>query len=270
MTADLAALQEQLRKCQEDLATREAKLVKLKNLLKRSMRTEKRGEQQAESLQIDVDDRNRHIQMLNQELEDKNVFIARQSEQVEQLELELTELSNRLQSGAGSEAVQKRSERMKQMVEKSSSLYAELQARYRQACADLDDEKRKKSTPAVPEKVIILSADEAVVFYQNGTYEIQEPMKHYPRGVMVSDFRNDASQPPPIRTPKGSPDQRWVKSYLKGVLLEFLIADASTQMQLIPVILSLLDCSPEQIAAAQRGFAEGKQIIAKAALALGL
>jgi hypothetical protein len=265
---DLAALQEQLRKCQEDLAAREAKIVKLKNLLKRSMRSEKRGEQQVESLQIDVDDRNRHVQMLNQELEDKNAFIARQTERVEQLELELTEMSNRLQSGAGSEAVQKRNERMKQMVEKSSSLYADLQTRYRQVCADLEEEKRKKSRPGVPEKVVILSDEEALTLQNNGTYEIAPPLRHYPKTVIVQDFRSGSGD---AKTKDSAPGgQPLLKVYLRGVLLEFLIAEASTQMQLIPVILSLLDCSPEQIAAAQRGFAEGKQIIAKAAMALGL
>jgi hypothetical protein len=71
-------------------------------------------------------------------------------------------------------------------------------------------------------------------------------------------------------TRQASAGQPLLKVYLRGVLLEFLIADASTQMQLIPIVLSLLDCTPEQITAAQRGFAEGKQIIAKAALALGL
>jgi hypothetical protein len=41
---------------------------------------------------------------------------------------------------------------------------------------------------------------------------------------------------------KGTADQRWVKSYLKGFLLGFPIADASTQKRLILVILSLLEC----------------------------
>jgi hypothetical protein len=262
--ADFSALEEQLRKCQEDIASREAKIVKLKNLLKRSMRSEKRGEQQVESLQIDVDDRTRHVQALTQELEEKNAFITRQTERVEQLELELTEMSNRLQSGAGSEAVQKRSERMKQMVEKSSTLYAELQARYRQACAELEDERRKKAKPVTPEKVILLSDEEAVIFFNNKTYEIAPPAKHYPKGVVVNDFRNGTVKE---TAPTGQP---LFKSYLKRVFLEFLIADAGTQTQLVPVVLALVDCSPEQITAAQRGFAEGKQIIAKAAMALGL
>jgi myosin heavy subunit len=270
MSIEFSTLEEQLQKFQEDLAGREAKIVKLKNLLKRSMRSEKRGEQQAESLQIDVDDRNRHIQMLNQELEDINSFSAQQSERIEQLELELTEMSNRLQSGAGSEAIQKRSERMKQMIEKSNQLYTDLQSRYRQVCEELDDEKRKKLQPAITEKVIILSDEEAVTFCKNGRYEIQKPIKHYPKGVLVKDFRNGA-----LKTERKDPNfesdgQSLFKVYLRGILLEFLIADASTQIQLIPVILSLLDCSSEQITATQKGFIEGKQFIAKAALALGL
>jgi hypothetical protein len=270
MADDLSTLEERLRQCQEELAIREAKIIKLKNLVKTSMHSYQRGEQQVQSLQMDIDDRTRHIQVLNQELEEKNSQISVQTEHLSHLELELTQLSNRLQSGSGSEAIQKRSERMKHMVEKSGQLYEQLQAQYQQVCAELNDEKRKKSRPAIPEKVIILPEDEAVTFFSNGTYEIGERAKHYPKGVIVSDFRNGKAQTTP-KTGKQPPSgQSLPKAYLRGVLLEFLIADASTQIQLIPVILSLLDCSPEQISAAQRGFAEGKQIIAKAALALGL
>jgi hypothetical protein len=265
MEADLSALEEQIRKCQEDLAAKHAKVDKLKDLLRRSMRAEKRREQQVEALQLDVDSRDRQVQALAQEIEDKNAFITRQTERIEELELEITEMSNRLRTGAGSEAAQKRSERMRQMVERSSALYADLQTRYRQVCSDLEDERKKKSASGTPKRVIVLSDHEALTLNNNGTFAPREAARHLPPDVVVHDLRGRGRQ----AKAQEPPEESLLKVYLRGVLLEFFIADSATQHRLVPVMLQLLDCSPEQIAAAQRGFAEGKQIIAKAAAALG-
>jgi hypothetical protein len=261
MSADLSLLEEQIKKCEEDLAAKHAKVDKLKDLFRRSMRAEKRREQQVESLQLDVDDRDRQIQSLTQEIEDKSAFASRQTERIEQLELDITEMANRLQSGAGSEAAQKRSERMKQMVERSSALYADLQTRYRQVCADLEAERAQKAWAGVPKRAIVLSDREAITLFDNGTFSVAEALPRAP-GLAVVDLRGG----------KESKDAGadLLKVYIRGVLLEFFIADSAMQHQMIPVILQLLECPPEQIAAAQRGFAEGKQIIAKAAAALGL
>jgi hypothetical protein len=265
MEVDPATLEQQLKKCQEDLAAKEAKVVKLKNLLTRSMRADKRREQQIESLQIDLDDRDRHIQSLNQELEEKAAFTARQTARIEQLELELTEMSNRLQSGAGSDAAQRRTERVNQLLERSNGLYAELHTRYQQVCADLEAERRRQAAPGRPERAVIVSDDEAIILCDNSTFR-KCLAAQVPKGVATQDCRLKATR---AREPAGV-GESLLKVYLKGVLLEFFIGDSSTQNGLIPVILQLLECTPEQITAAQRGFAEGRQIIAKAAAALGL
>ena len=55
----------------------------------------------------------------------------------------MTDLTNRLQSGIGSEAAQRRNERMKQMLEKSNTLYAELDTKYQMVCEELEQEKAK-------------------------------------------------------------------------------------------------------------------------------
>jgi hypothetical protein len=207
--------------------------------------------------------------MLNQELEEQRVFSARQTARIEQLELELTEMTNRLQSGAGSEAAQKRNERMKQMLERSSALYADLQTRYQKLSQDLEDEKQRNSKIGRPERMIILSDEECVTLNDDRTFTIG-PILPQPKTVIVQDLRHrhTANKDPKLKD--GGAAEALLKVYLRGVLLEFFIGDASAQHRLIPVILQLLECSPEQITAAQRGYAEGRQIIAKAASMLGL
>ena len=63
---EVQALQAQLQRAQNEIAQKDAKVVKLKGLLTRSMRSDKRREQQIESLQIDLADKVRHIEALNQ------------------------------------------------------------------------------------------------------------------------------------------------------------------------------------------------------------
>ena len=66
MDVELQSLQAQLDRAHEELAQKEAKVVKLKGILTRSMRSDKRREQQVESLQIDLADKERQIQTLRE------------------------------------------------------------------------------------------------------------------------------------------------------------------------------------------------------------
>ena len=264
---DLDALQSQLFKVQEELRQRNEKVAKLKNLLTRSMRSDKGRGQQIEALQVDLADRDRHIEVLNKELEEHRNFSQKQSERISQLEDELSELTNRLQSGVGSEAAQKRNERMKQMLERSNTLYAELDTKYQKVCAELEVEKAKQRKIGRPKRVILLKNKEAITLNDDNSYVIGEAQSFYPDFITVTDT-TEGNETHPNTTP--NTDSNILKVYLKRVLLEFFIGDSNTQNRLIPVILSLLDCGNDQIVAAQRSFAEGRQIISKAAAALNI
>ncbi|KAK8887910.1 hypothetical protein M9Y10_038969 [Tritrichomonas musculus] len=287
----IESLQAQIQKDQNEISQKETKVAKLKSLLTRSMRSDKRREQQIETLQIDLADRDRHIQALENTIKETNDFSTRQQERISQLEAELTEITNRLQSGVGSEAAQKRNERMKQMLEKSNVLYAELQTKYQKACSDLEEEKAKQLrnlNKRSPKSILVLKDNEAISLYDNGTYEIGPYLSSdsYPPNVPIQDFRSNRNENNSghisVRSlSSGSLGQHsnssenqaskqpLLKVYLKRVLLEFFIGDAATQQRLIPVILQLLDCTNEQITAAQRSYAEGRQIISKATSAFG-
>lgn len=287
----IESLRAQIQKDQIEINQKESKIAKLKSLLTRSMRSDKRREQQIETLQIDLADRDRHIQALENSIKETNDFSTAQQERIAQLEAELTEITNRLQSGVGSEAAQKRNERMKQMLEKSNILYAELQEKYQKACLDLEEEKSKQLrnlNKRSPKSIIVLKDDEAISLYDDGTYETGPflSLDSYPSNITIQDFRMDQNENISHRVSirsvstgalaqhANSPDnpaakQPLLKVYLKRVLLEFFIGDATTQQRLIPVILQLLDCTDEQITAAQRSYAEGRQIISKATSAFG-
>lgn len=282
----IESLQAQILKDQNEISQKEAKVAKLKSLLTRSMRSDQRKERQIEALQLDLDDRNRHIQDLENSIKETNEFSQRQQERISQLEAELTEITNRLQSGAGSEAAQRRNERMKQMLEKSNILYAELQEKYQKACSDLEEEKAKQLknlNKRSPKSIIVLKDEEAISLYDNGTYELGPFLSSdsYPSNISIQDFRPNRNELGSNRVSVRSVStgalaqhanssenpaskQPLLKVYLKRVLLEFFIGDAATQQRLIPVILQLLDCTNEQITAAQRSYAEGRQIISKA------
>ena len=265
---DAEALQSQLTKVQEELRQRNEKITKLKNLLTRSMRSDKSRGQQIEALQVDLSDRDRKIEALNKELESEKNFSQKQSERISKLEDELTDLTNRLQSGVGSEAAQKRNERMKQMLEKSNTLYAELDTKYQKVCEELEQEKAKQRRIGRAKRVIILKSKEAITLNDDNTYSIGEPQQIYPDSVTVTDTTKETETTQ--KQSSQNADSNVLKVYLKRVLLEFFIGDSGTQNRLIPVILSLLDCGNDQIIAAQRSFAEGRQIISKAAAALNI
>ena len=270
------SLQEQLSKIQEELAKKENKVSRLKSLLTRSMRNDKRNQQQIETLQFDLADRDRHVSALNKELEEQQAFSSKQSERITQLEQELKDLTERLQNGSGSETAQKKIDRLKQMLDRSQTLYAELQTKYQQTYQDLTEEKNKHRAVPIPTSVLILSDDEAITLNENNTFSIGNPQDHYPESVNVRRLRsirgrsssNEYLSQTSQKNNEGS--QNLLKIYLKKVLLEFFVGDASTQLKLIPVILNLLECNQEQILAAQRSYAEGRQIISKAAAVLGL
>lgn len=264
---DIETLQSQLAKAQEEVRQKSEKITKLKNLLTRSMRSDKGRGQQIEALQVDLADRDRHIEVLNKEVEEHRNFSQKQSERISQLEEELTDLTNRLQSGVGSEAAQKRNERMKQMLEKSNTLYAELDTKYQKVCEELEIEKAKQRRIGRPKRVILLKSKEAITLNDDGSYVIGEPQQIYPDGVTITDTTKNVAEK--TNAPQNT-DSTVLKVYMKRVLLEFFIGDSSTQNRLIPVILSLLDCGNDQIVAAQRSFAEGRQIISKAAAALNI
>ncbi|OHT01808.1 hypothetical protein TRFO_07362 [Tritrichomonas foetus] len=268
----IESLQTQLQKAQIEISQKETKVAKLKSLLTRSMRSDKRREQQIETLQIDLSDRDRHIQALENDLKETNSFSSRQAERITQLEEELTEISNRLQSGVGSEAAQKRNERMKQMLERSNILYAELQTKYQKICSELEEEKSKHLRKPNPQKVVIVSNDEAITLNDDQSYSIGPTMDSYPSNVTVQDVRRQNMHASNVHQNNEAQNvnQPVLKLYLKRVLLEFFIGDSNTQQRLIPVVLQLLDCTPEQITAAQRSYAEGRQIISKATSAFGL
>jgi hypothetical protein len=207
--------------------------------------------------------------MLNQELDEQKLFTTRQTSRIEQLELELTEMTNRLQSGAGSEAAQKRNDRMKQMLEKSSSLYAELQTRYQAVSQELEEEKQQRLRVGRPDKVLILSDEEEIVLNDNQTFSIG-PLSAHPKAVLVRDLRHRKTGVKEGRPRDPTMSESQVRQYLRAAMLEFFVGDSSAQQRLIPVVLGVLECSQEQITAAQRGFAEGRQIIAKAESIFGL
>lgn len=265
---DIESLQAQLEKVQEELSQKESKIIKLKSLLTKSMRSDKSREQQIEALQIDLADRDRHIESLDKEIEEQRNFNAKQTERISQLEKELDDLTMRLQSGVGSEAAQKRNERMKQMLEKSNELYAELETKYHAVCDELEQEKAKQRRIGRPKQIILLKKH-AITLNDDNTYSTGEPQQVYPSGVTVIDT-NKESAPSDKHNVGQSADVNVLKIYLKRVLLEFFIGDSQTQNRLIPVILSILDCSNDQMVAAQRSFAEGRQLISKAAAALNI
>ncbi|KAH0786253.1 viral A-type inclusion protein [Histomonas meleagridis] len=263
---DIETLQAQLQSAQSEISQKEQKIAKLKGLLTRSMRSDKRREQEIETLHIDLADREKNVNSLTEELESNRAFSQKQTERIAKLEEELADLTNRLHSGIGSEATQRHNERMKKMLEKSNMLYAELQEKYQKLSIKYEEEKAKNCRVSNPQKAIILSNAEVFILNDDGTYTISKKNDKYPPSVTVYDFRNDRKAK---EQKKEQNDQNILKAYLKRILLEFFICDTSTQTNLISVILQLLECSPEQISAAQRSFAEGRQIISKAPTMFG-
>lgn len=247
--------QDQLQALQSEINQKEQKIIKLKGLLTRSMRSDKRREQQIESLQIDLSDRELQLESFNKELENNRAVIQKQTEKIALLEEELNELTNRLNTGVGNEAAQKHNERIKKMLEKSNTLYAELQSKYQKLSMDFEEEKKKNLRVGKPQKVIVLNDDYRITLNDDGTYVVNKKVKDLPSGIEVYDFRKNNK--------KQQAEQNFLKGYLKRVVLEFFINDISTQQKLIPVILQLLDCPEEQILAAQRSYVEGHQIISK-------
>jgi hypothetical protein len=241
------------------LAQRDKKVAKLKSLLTRSMRSDKRREEQVEALQLDITEKERQIHAASCEIKEKTEMVAKQSERLAELESKIIEMGNRLQTGVGSEAAQKRNERMKQMLERSNLLYADLQSRFQKVCSDLESEKEKSIKRGKSTRVIILPDGEHIVLNDDGTYA---SVVESPAGVPVVSLRAAQRQIKAGKKEDGSLPNLLV--YLRKILLEFFVGDALKQVNLIPVILQLLECTTDQIGAAQRGFTEGRQFITSA------
>lgn len=266
---ELEQLQNHIEKLQEELNHKKDKIIKLKEILKTSMKNDKRKGQQIETLQIDLNERDKRIETLTKELDEYRSFSNKQTDRISELEQELAGLNKRLQSGVGSEAAQKRNERMKQMLERSNTLYAELETKYQKVCEELENEKAKNRRIPTLKRVIVVNEDEAILLNDDNSFRIEQPRKYYSDDVKVNKF-NSIMENNKGGNVSASSETQILKLYLKRVILEFLIANSQTQINLIPVILQLLECGKEQIQAAQRTFAENRQIISKASSAIRL
>ena len=255
----------ELNKIKEELAKQKKKSNRYKDLLNRSIKNEKRREQQNEILQQDLLDKERRINILNEELDNYKNFSSQKDIRINNLQEEILDLEKKIQSGASTEETKKKNKIINEMLQKSNQLYADLQSKYLKVCEDLELEKEKKRQIKSIEKIIILNNEDSIILNSDSTYLIQ-PTKE----ILLLNFEKIDLRKNEINNEKKNKqteDINLFKNYLKCLFLEFFIGDSSTQNRLIPVILSLLGSSQEQIVAAQRSFAEGKQIITRATAA---
>jgi hypothetical protein len=140
-------------------------------------------------------------------------------EAVARLESEIHELEARLLNSQGNRETEAKNDRLAKMLDRSNRLYSTLLAEHQALLARCSTEPRP------------LSFETAVIF------ETQTVIRPARSNVLM----------------KLAPeDKKITDTYLKRVLLQFFLQDDATRQQLVPLILELVGCNEQQIAAAVR------------------
>ena len=212
---------------QEEIAAKETKIVKLKGLTTKSLRSDKRREQQIEALQIDLDDKDKVIDSLNEDIRQMNTFIERRTAKISELESEIELARNRIEKGLGSIDAQRYNDSLKDQLNKSNEKYSELMSAYQSLLEERQRSIPKASAPITT--VYSVSPIEGVALHENSTYSIVDPSDFKPPILNVLKLRSPAD------------DVAAKKDYLKRIFLEFLLGDQSIQSALAPIILKILE-----------------------------
>lgn len=211
------------------LSEKDEAINKYKSMLQRSVKSDQRNQEQISVLQTEIN-------RLNDLIATSSVVPSQTApvEEVTRLELLVASLEERLRNSAPSKELEAKYDKLQAMFEKSNRIYSQLDEKYRNLQKTIN---QKKFYSMIEESLIVEVPDRF-------TSE-QKPKKS--SGEKSKKLGNA---------------EALIASLRKTILQYFLCKDDS-QADLVPVILEIVGCTPDQIATVERNQEARKHLINK-------
>ena len=242
----------------QNLAAKHSELVEQHELLKSETiearvareETERRNEQLKESLKKATranKDKDDEIQALKQRLVDAcdergqigqqfdgvRELVALREREIADLKAQLKELSERLDSGRGSVAVEAKVAQMQRMLERSNELYADMQERAAKDSArvrELEAQLHSAKSLGRPICSVETPSGEYVICENGRWFREHSSAKNVPKIAPGCACRDQETQ-----TEKSPNDE-----YVKALVVKYFLAEGKARHQMVPVILDVL------------------------------
>ena len=173
------------------------------------------------------------------------------------LQAKIKELEQLIEKNEASKELISKNETLNKMLKKSNNLYAQLLEENQNLISEIKEMKQNPSNNQKENESekkdqqfnqLVLSKGLSLDFNDNEDEEHQtteEDVEHHPT------------------TQQSNKGKGVMDTYLKRTLMQFFLQDEQTRVSLIPMILELVGCTPQQIATAQRQWERTHQIAKK-------
>ena len=225
------------------LTEKDQTIAKLKQVVQRYVKLDKRKQQQIEDLQKELQDK-----ISNEN--DKGGVSPDVLDTISSLERKAAELQQRLDSSQANKSVEAKNEMLTKSMEKTNKLYTSLLEENQRLSQELKDERKTKVKPN-----LIIANSEPILITPQSKPQAQQPQT-------VNSIQNNSKSTPKKATVPPD-DKRLNETYLKRVLLQFFLQDDSKRDSLVPLILELAGCSEQQIETATRQWQRTAQLRSK-------
>ncbi|EAY04273.1 hypothetical protein TVAG_390430 [Trichomonas vaginalis G3] len=219
------------------LNEKDESITKYKSMLQRSVKSDQRNQEQISVLQSEV---NRLNELLSQNSSPQSQSAP--VEEVTKLQLVITSLEERIRNSAPSKELEAKYDRLQAMFEKSNRIYSQLDEKYQNLLKSMN---QKKFYSIIEESLVVEVPD------------------------VTTMERKATKKDPKPKSQKMSGAEALIASLRKTILQYFLCKDDS-QADLVPVILEIVGCTPEQIATVERNQEARRHLINKTGAFFGI
>lgn len=240
----------------------ERQVEQLKDSLKKQLRSEQEKEEQIRQFSQQIKENENEKNDLQHQIEGLNKLVSIRDIEIKSSKQEKELIIERLNSGKGTMETEAKIQKMQRLIEKSNSLYAEMQmkaSKYEQRVHELEkqihnDKIKNRGTQIMQ----ILTPKGNFILSDNGTYiKFDVTENTILNNILTFDFnslKNGNNQKNSqnridigILTHTSDNEIEEKYEYLKKLIIQYFRSDQKIKTQLAPVILNLLNISQFEI-----------------------
>ncbi|OHS97657.1 NAC domain containing protein [Tritrichomonas foetus] len=224
----------------------ERQIENLKESLKKSIRTEQEKDEQIRQLTQQSKELDSEKYGISQQVDALQKMIKFKENEINELKEESQKVIDRLNAGKGSIETEAKIQKMQRLVEKSNTLYAEMQqkaANYENRVHELEKQIFKEKTKGKP-IIQIKTPKGSFVLCEGGTYSKCELKNKTVTCYEIFDRSKRMNKESMTDITTKNDEEKF--EYLKKLVFQYFNSDSKIKNQLMPVILGLLDLRDEK------------------------
>ena len=214
-----------------------------KDGLKKAMRNDKERENEIHQLHNKIADLEIEKQDLSKQIELFTNDNQNQNSRENQLKSKISELEKRLESGKASEETENKVKKMNQMLEKSSTLYAELQEKHsklEQRAKDLEIKLHQAKVPGLP-IIKFVGPKDFYVLFDNGVF--QENIDNSSETTKVVTYVDSKKKDKSTQYEENGQTM----SYSEHLMRNYFLSDENARKDISAILMKMLNFSDDEI-----------------------